>query len=360
MRRSSIRMQLTGTMVAVAVIATATSMLIANRSLHDHLDSMVTLGSATSHERADSDALASELDRQHALAGGIASIFAIGVALLLGTRLSAPLRRLSDAADRLADGDLDATVPQGGPTEVRNLADDLDRLRQNLAHEDRLRRQGFAELAHELRTPVTNIRARLEAAQDGVIPIERGLPVMASEVERIGRLLDDLSLLADLENPTATHHVEPVDLTELVRRQASLAAGRASSHGLRLHMEGRPAAWVLGEPHRLEQVVCNLLSNAIAYSEPSGTITLDVAHHGDQASLAVLDEGIGIEAADLPYVTRRFWRGRTARQLVGDGSGVGLAVVEEIVRAHHGRLQLTSRPGCGTAVHVMLPRADVT
>lgn len=356
--RWSIRVQLTAAMVAIAVIATATSMLIANRSLHDHLDSMAAPSSAQGHQQAERDAVSAELDRQHALAGGIAAMFAVAVALLLGGRLSAPLRRLSSAADRLAGGDLSVDVPQCGPSEVRKLADDLDRLRISLAQEDRLRRQGFAELAHELRTPVTNIRARLEAAQDGVIPIERGLPVMSAEVERLGRLLDELSLLADLENPTAPRELESVDLMELVRRQASLAEGRASEHGLRVLVTGDSTVRVLGEPRRLEQVVCNLLSNAIAYSDPGGTIRLEVTGAHDRAQLAVRDEGIGIAPADLPHVTRRFWRSQSARRRAGDGSGVGLAVVDEIVRSHHGELDLSSEPGHGTTVRVRLPLAN--
>ncbi len=357
MRRWSIRVQLTAAMVAIAVIATATSTLIANRSLHDHLDSMQAPATVQTQAQDEREAVAAELDRQHALAGGIAALFAVAVALLLGRRLSAPLRRLSASADRLADGDLAVEVPQAGPSEVRKLADDLDRLRISLAHEDRLRRQGFAELAHELRTPVTNIRARLEAAQDGVIPIERGLPVMCTEVERLGRLLDELSLLADLEHPTAPRELAPVDLTEIVHRQASLAEGRATEHGLRVLVDGDPTIRVLGEPRRLEQVVCNLLSNAIAYSEPGGTIRLEVADIGNRAQLEVRDEGIGIPPADLPYVTRRFWRGQTARLRSGDGSGVGLAVVDEIVRSHQGDLELSSQPGCGTMVRVLLPLA---
>lgn len=353
MRRRSIRVQLTAAMVAIAVIATVTSMLIANLSLHDHLDSMV----AHAFQQAERDAVAAELDRQHALAGVIAILFAVAVALLIGRRLSAPLSHLSMAADRLIMGELDVEVPRGGPSEVHRLANDFDRLRIGLAQEDRLRRQGFAELAHELRTPVTNIRARLEAAQDDVIPIEQGLPVISAEVERLGRLLDELSLLADLENPLKRHEVALVKLSEVVRRQGSLAEARATELDLQIETDSDPAVCVLGEKRRLEQVVCNLLSNAIAYSEPGATIKLTVVGTGRHAQLDVIDEGIGIAESDLPHVTRRFWRGYAARSRAGDGSGVGLAIVDEIVRAHHGELQLTSEPGHGTTARVLLPLA---
>ncbi len=351
----SIRVQLTAAMVAIAVLATATSMLIANRSLHDHLDAMVTPGGSATKAQDDREAVAARLDRQHAVAGGAAVAFAIAVALLLGQRLSAPLNRLSAAAARLASGDLQVEVPRAGPSELRRLAEDFDQLRIGLAQEDRLRRQGFAELAHELRTPVTNIRARLEAAQDGVIPIEQGLPVMCSEVERLGRLLDELSLLADLENPTSQRELASVDLSTIVHRQASIAQARLATHGLDVEIDTDASVRAVGEPHRLEQVVCNLLSNAIAYSEPGGTVTLRVGREDEHAVLAIVDEGMGITDADLPYVTRRFWRGHAARRRAGDGSGVGLAVVDEIVRSHHGELRLTSTPGSGTTVHVLLP-----
>lgn len=352
--RWSIRVQLTAAMVVIAVAATGLSMFIANFGLHDHLDSMAA-GAQSTTSMSDSSEVAAAIDRQHAMAGGVAVLFALSVALLLGRRLSAPLVKLSDAADRLAAGDLRVEVPRSGPAEVRKLAEDFDRLRLALAREDRLRRQGFAELAHELRTPVTNIRARLEAAQDDVIPIERGLPVMCAEVERISRLLDELSMLADLDNPTTERQCQVVDLADIVRRQASMAEARVEKRDLRLELHAEVPVRASGEPHRLEQVVCNLLSNAIAYSLPGGTVTLSVAREGDAAVITVADEGIGIESEDLPYVTRRFWRGRTARKQAGDGAGVGLAVVDEIVRTHEGELVLSSALGRGTIARVLLP-----
>ncbi|MEO6867134.1 MAG: ATP-binding protein [Gaiellales bacterium] len=352
MMRSSIRMQLTAAMVGVAILATALSMLIANYSLHEHLTAME---SHPNSAQSEPGALADELDRQHAIAGIAAVLFALAAALLLARKLTAPIDRLSVAAHRLASGDLASAIAADGPTEIGRLAVDFELLRTHLLTEDRLRRVGFSDLAHELRTPVTNIRARLEAADDGVIPIVDGLPVMRAEIERLSRLLDELSLLADLENPIREREQVSVDLGEIVSRQALLAEARLASKQLELRMELRPDTRILGEPERLEQVICNLLSNAIAYSDSGGSVTLSVSQDADRAMIEVSDDGIGIPAHELGLVTRRFWRGSTARSHARGGSGVGLAIADEIVRSHGGHIRIESREGVGTSVRVELP-----
>jgi two-component system sensor histidine kinase BaeS len=350
--RTSIRAQLTIAMIGIAILATALSMLIANYSLHEHLTAMESHPGSV---RSEPSELADELDRQHAIAGAAAALLALAAALLLARKLTSPIDRLSVATHRLASGDLTSEVPTDGPTEIRRLAADFERLRTHLLTEDRLRRVGFADLAHELRTPVTNIRARLEAADDGVIAIEDGLPVMQSEIARLSRLLDELSMLADLENPTREREQVSVDLGEIVERQVTLAQALWSSRQLTLHVDADPRTLVFGEPERLEQVVCNLLANAIAYSNPGGDVTITVSSDATRAVLEVRDEGIGIPASELGLVTRRFWRGSVARRHARDGSGVGLAIADEILRAHGGALQVQSTEGAGTTVRVELP-----
>jgi two-component system sensor histidine kinase BaeS len=296
------------------------------------------------------------LDRLHLISGGAAIAAALVIAFLLAQTLTRPLRHLRDTAERMERGEVDARVASGGAAELDALGRALNRLAETLEHEEENRKANAADLAHELRTPVNALLSRLEAAQDGVLTGPDNLEAMHAEALRLTRLLDDLARLADAERPGLLLDKRRVDLAAVATRVAQSFAPRFAESRVALAVDVVPVD-VLGDEVRLEQIVTNLVSNAWRYTE-SGEVRLRVAYEDDDAVLEVADTGIGIAPDDLRHVFTRFWRGDRSRSRTTGGSGIGLAIVRELVRAHDGRVDVDSKPGQGSSFRVTFPAAE--
>jgi signal transduction histidine kinase len=302
--------------------------------------------------------LRQELLRMHLVAGALSAVIAVLVALYLAVTLSRPLRSIRAGADAMIAGDLDARVPESGGDEIAAVADALNRLAETLQQEEGLRKESVADLAHELRTPVQGILARVEAAQDGVLDDEKAnLSAMHDEALRLARLLDDLSALAEAERPGLLLDAEPIDLAAIAGSQAAAFAAAFADKEIALSSD-LESAIVDGDPRRLEQIVVNLLSNALRYTDAGGAVRVVVRKDGETALLEVTDTGIGIASEDLPRVFARFWRGEKSRSRDTGGAGIGLAIVKELVQAHGGAIAVESTPGEGSAFRVTLPMTD--
>lgn len=295
------------------------------------------------------------LDRLHLAAGAISVAGALVVAFLLAEALSRPLRRIRTTAEEIEQGDLSARVRLGGDKEVRSVGHALNRLAETLEHEEELRKETVADLAHELRTPVTGLLSRIEAAQDGVL--EDGaanLEAMHSEALRLTRLLDDLGRLAEAERPGLLLEKRVLDLSEVVARAVDEWRPRFLDKGVCLDVE-LASAWVLGDVDRLGQIADNLISNALRYTDAAGRVRIEVSCADDAAILEIEDTGVGISPDDLRHIFTRFWRGEKSRSRATGGAGIGLAIVRELVRAHEGRVDVESMPGQGSTFRVSLP-----
>ncbi len=300
--------------------------------------------------------LAGSLDGLHLVAGVIATLTALATALLLSQTLSRPLRRIRAVAERLSRGELDARVIEGAEPEMRDVGHALNQLADNLQQEERLRREGVADLAHELRTPVNGLLSRVEAAQDGVLPLEQNLSAMHREVVRLTQLLNDLSRLADAQQPGIIVNKSPLDLAAVVDSSIPSVQPRINERHIELNVRSEPT-WVSGDAARLQQIVVNLLSNAVNYTAEHGRIDVSVSHTDAEAILEVRDNGIGIAADDLPFIFTRFWRADRSRSRTTGGTGIGLTIVNELVHAHDGRIEVDSALGVGTRFRVFLPAA---
>jgi two-component system sensor histidine kinase BaeS len=200
--------------------------------------------------------------------------------------------------------------------------------------------------------------ARIEAAQDGVLDDEAAnLAAMHDEALRLNRLYDDLSTLAEAERPGMLLTLHPIDLAAVAAAQVQAIAARFQDKGIELREELR-AATVAGDHDRLNQVVANLLANALRYTDAGGTVSVVVRPDGRDAVLEVSDTGIGIPADDVPKVFTRFWRGEHSRSRATGGAGIGLSIVQELVRAHGGRVEVESAAGEGSTFRVRIPSAD--
>ena len=218
--------------------------------------------------------------------------------------------------------------------------------------EDQLRRQLVADVAHELRTPLTILRGTTEALVDGVTEADDAtLGSLHEEVLRLAHLVDDLHTLAAAD--AANLHVRrvPADLAPIVASVADLAAGAADMAGIDLQTVLEESR-VLTDPERVKQIVSTLVGNALVYTPTRGTITLRTGVEADAALIAVSDSGPGIEPVDLPHIFDRFYRGTTAH---GIGSGIGLAVAQELVVALGGEITASNGPTGGAVFTVRLP-----
>lgn len=290
------------------------------------------------------------------LGAAAAALLALGITAFVTLRLTRPLRQLTDDVDHLRDDPRRTSVASrpAAPGELGVLGTAIDQMAADLRRQERLRRALIADVGHELRTPVTILLAELEAIRDGVLPADDDqFGSLHEEVQRIARLVEDVSSLADAEASGFVLVREPLDLAEVAEAAARGLEAPLQSGGVTLATVLEPVA-VEGDRRRIEQIVRNLVANAARFAPPDSTIEVVVVTQGDNAVLEVRDRGAGFLPEELPHVFERFWRGRDA--VTTGGSGIGLAVVAEVAAAHGGSVAAANRPGGGACLTVRLPR----
>lgn len=287
---------------------------------------------------------------------GVAAVvllLGVGLAWLLAGSLAGPLRRLAATARRVAGGDLDARAREEGSSEQREVAAAFNDMTGRLAKALRSQREFVANASHQLRTPLTGLRLRLEAAslKADDPEVERELVAAERETVRLARLLSELLTLArERERPEP----EEVSLGEVARSAQERWEGPAETGGRRLLLEGEGDAVVAATEADLAVIVDNLVENALNYSPVASTVTIEWGADGESARLAVLDQGPGIDPAERDQVFERFYRGEAARG-GAEGTGLGLSVVEALAARWGGSVRLAGRPEGGTRAEVLLP-----
>jgi signal transduction histidine kinase len=286
--------------------------------------------------------------------------FAAGGIGLAFRRYGSPLARIMAAADAVADGDLSVRVPENGAPEFVRMAHSFNHMASELQRAEEQRRNLTADVAHELRTPLQIIQGNLEGVLDGVYqPEEQHIQATLEETRLLARLVDDLQTLSLAEAGQLPLTRERVDVAELLADVVTSFSSQAETLGIALRMElhGDPAAlFITADAGRLDQVLGNLVHNALQHTPPGGSITLQVEPILSGVRLRVTDTGQGIPAEDLPFIFDRFWRGDRSRSRRGDGSsGLGLAICKQLVQAHGGRIQVESQVGKGTTFTIELP-----
>ncbi|MFC5821735.1 sensor histidine kinase [Nonomuraea harbinensis] len=289
-----------------------------------------------------------------AAAALLALALALGAGLLVTHRLSRPIRTVTRAARAFATGHRETRAGLRAPGELGELARAFDDMADEVTRSDRARRHLAADVAHELRTPLTALQAGLEELRDGLAePDPARLAVLHDQALRLGRIVGDLAELSAAESAALSLRPRETDLAELTRRVLHAAEPRLHAAGLEVRADLAEAVVVHADPDRLHQAIGNLLDNAARYCAPHDTVTVTVRATGGQAIAEVADTGPGIPAKDLPHVFDRLWRGRSSGAVAG--SGIGLAVVRELVTAHHGTVTARSQPGHGSAFTIHLP-----
>ena len=296
------------------------------------------------------------------LTGGLAALVAVALGLLLARQIAGPVRALTTAARRLGAGDLDQRVPvRGRRDELEELAEAFNSMAEAVGRQEMLRRQMAADIAHELRTPLAVIQANLEAMLDGIRPLSaEEVADVHRETLLLSRLVTDLRDLSLVETGQLPLRKELTDLTTLVQTSIARFSSWAEEKGVRLAVkaaEDSPRADV--DPDRVAQVLGNLLDNALRYTPPGGEVVvrLESGAQRDEVRVTVRDTGSWIPEEHLPNIFERFYRADHARTRTDGGSGIGLAVVKQLVEAHGGVVWAESRPGEGTTFGFALPAA---
>jgi len=269
-----------------------------------------------------------------------------------GRRFASPVVDVMEAADRVAAGDYETRVRERGPREVQRLGRAFNEMTERLGTNEARRRQLLADVAHELRTPLSVIQANLEALIDGLYPIDGAhLRRVLDETAVMSRLLNDLQTLSTAEAGALVLHREPTGPHQLIDGAVRSFTAQATDAGVRL--ETRPTGFlpeIEVDRLRIGEVLGNLLSNALRHTPSGGVVTLGAIAVGDGVELSVTDTGSGIPPERLPHVFDRF-----SRAPESPGAGLGLAIARSLVEAHGGTIRAASGPG-GTTISFTLPR----
>lgn len=278
--------------------------------------------------------------------------FIVFVFVMTMRRVGRPLGDVISAAERVASGDFKVRVRESGPPWLRSVAAAFNSMTSRLELQQRQRRDLMADIAHELRTPLSVMQGRLEGMIDGVYPRdERHVTQVLDDTRLLARLVEDLRTLAHSESGSLTLQKEPTDIGVLVDEALTSLKPEAEAREVTMRGDLPPDLPLMDvDPLRIREVVLNLVSNAIRYAGAGKAVDATVDLQPQAVTLRVRDNGPGIAPEDLPHIFDRFQKGATS-----GGSGLGLTIAHNLVAAHGGTIRAESRVGLGTTVIVTLP-----
>lgn len=290
------------------------------------------------------------------------SLACAGITLLVGIllmrRIVNPLSEVIAGAESVSAGNFKTRIKMSkSQADLASLIEHFNHMTETLEKNDNERRGMLADIAHELRTPLSVLRGRLEGIVDGVYaPNEVNIAQALEETYLLERLVEDLRLLTLAE--TRQLHFEPkeTDLVEMLKKTRTLFEPQANSKSVTIELEtDEKEAIVLVDSQRFEQVVGNLIGNALRYAQNGGKITLSLEKTESSTMVKVSDTGPGVPEAELPFIFDRFWRGEKSRARVSGGAGLGLAISKQLIEAQGGQISASNRPQGGLEVTVTLP-----
>lgn len=347
-------------LVVVAVTAAVLLMaaeLTAHPFIQHHVDEMIRLiGPDGGRMRADLAAgMRGTLTRALLAALPVALPLAALTAWIAAQRVTASVRVLQAGSQAIASGEYARRLPENGQDELADLARSFNTMAGTLERVEQSRVELIGNVAHELRMPATAARGYVEAAQDGILSPEQALGSVARELATLERLVHDLSLVSRVEAGRVELHVTELRLAEVLAAAQDRFQLAFEDQNVTLQLATVPNdLTVRADPERAQQVLANLLSNALRHTPRGGTVRVTVEIHDHRAVVCVADTGSGIAPDHLDRVFERFFRADTARTR-GEGSGVGLTIARGLARAMHGDLTVTSHPGQGSRFRWTVP-----
>jgi len=292
--------------------------------------------------------------------GLVAAAIAVFLAFILSRHTLAPVKALTSAAERLGRGDFSQRVRIKDRGEIGELARTFNSMAGDLERAERLRQNMVADVAHELRTPLSNIQGYLEALRDGVVePDEETIRSLYEEASLLSRLVDDLQELSLAEAGELKLEQQAEDIAELIRQAVAVVGAQERAGGLSLNVELPDKLPLVNiDLRRIGEVLRNLLENAVAHTGRGGSITVAARQQDRWLEVSVTDTGEGIPAKELPNIFERFYRVDKSRTRATGGSGLGLTIARRLVEAHGGRIEVQSEPGKGSRFYFTVPVAE--
>ncbi len=290
----------------------------------------------------------------------LALLSSLLVSLLLARWVSRPLSQLTSAAGEVASGSYDRAVPPRGPIEIKDLARAFNRMVSKVRASQQSQRDFIANVSHELKTPLTSIAGFAQAIIDGTAsdPEEqrRAAQIIHQESQRLRRMVDQLLSLARFDAGQVELDWQKLDLSDLLRSSVERMAPTARAAGVELRLDLGPLPPISADADRLSRVVVNLVDNAIKHTQDGGWVEVAAAANDQWITVSVRDNGAGLSADQIDRIFERFYQVDTARS-GGDeiGAGLGLAISQEIIRAHNGTISAESEPGIGSRFYFKLP-----
>jgi signal transduction histidine kinase len=290
-----------------------------------------------------------------------AGLVAIGIAIILtyflSRRILSPVRALTKAAKRFGKGDFSHRVNYEGKGEMAELAQSFNSMAEDLQKNEQLRRNMVADVAHELRTPISNLRGYLEAISDGLVqPDEKAITSLHEEADSLARLVADLQELTLADSGKLKITLQPEDISKLVQEIVTAIQGKAANKGINVSSELPEVLPLVDiDAQRIKQVLNNLLDNAIAHTGAGGSVKVTSHQQEDSIFISVTDTGEGIPPEHLALIFERFYRVDKSRTRATGGTGLGLTIAKRLVEAHGGTIGVTSQPGKGSVFTFSLP-----
>jgi two-component system sensor histidine kinase BaeS len=288
----------------------------------------------------------------------IGAVIALLLGVFLSQTLTRPIRELTRATHAVSEGDLSQQVPVRSDDELGELAQAFNRMSTQLSRSVNARKQMTADIAHELRTPLSLILGHAEAVHDGVLPPSReNFEIIREEAARLEHLVNDLRTLSLADAGELSIQPQTIEPGRLVQEVAALYQVQAQRKNIAFALDIAPNLPAIEvDPGRITQVLTNILENALRHTPENGQIVLGARQAGDRIELSVQDSGPGLKSEDMDRIFERFYRTDAARQRVDGGSGLGLAIARSIVQAHGGQVSAESEPGKGLKILISLPK----
>ncbi|KXG73668.1 sensor histidine kinase [Thermotalea metallivorans] len=290
---------------------------------------------------------------------GIFSMFiAFTFGILMSNRLTKPISRVIDTAQMIAKGYFGGRSHEKSTTkEINQLTATVNNLAETLEMQEKLRRRLTEDVAHELRTPLATLQSHLEAMIDGIWELDgKRLKSCHDEIIRLNRLVDDLERLAQYESENLILNYARFDISSLVEQIVLNFEHDYHQKGVEIYFDGKKEILVCADKDKISQVIVNLISNALKYTNKGGKVNVSVSSDQDAIGLRVKDTGIGISKDNLPFIFERFYRVEKSRNRITGGAGIGLTITKAIVEAHRGKIMVESSLNEGTEFIVMLPK----
>ncbi len=291
---------------------------------------------------------------------GIGSLFmAVVMGVFLAGSLSKPIAKIVEITKKISDGDYSIRFEEGVKTkELDNLSHAVNHMAVSLENQENIRKRLTSDVAHELRTPLANVSSYLEAIIEGVWePTTERLQNCYDELQRISKLVSDLERLRQVENENLKLDRTRENLLEMVQAAVKNFELQMKNKNIQCVVTGDDV-FACVDKNKMQQVIINLVSNAVKYSNENGTIRISIEKNADAVSLRVQDEGIGIPEEDLPLIFERFYRTDKSRNRRTGGAGIGLTIAKAIVQAHGGKIVAESEQGSGSTFTVVLPDVE--